>query len=365
MKKVSKLFLIPLMCATFASLSSCSKDNRIKLTYGEVTHQKYHEISYARLEKIISQKESFLLVVDPKGCACFDYFMAASEDYIRDNHFVLYYMKVADFKNNETKGIKIIEGSTSFSIFDQGTIKQSIVSNTSSDIMRDKAKFTEYISKYVRKPNMFLVTPSDLDVIYTNSNKSLIYFGRNTCGDCSYINEHFLYDYMRERDEIMYVLDGDESVRRYDESGELINPEEWQEFKAKYGLTSGTNPKYGYGTNEEGGVVPTFLVVSGTQTTTTYHSGAVAFNDVVTYSPEKNQFLLTQTYYDYARQADLSYLSRTLTPLQNAIVNKDDIFFFDESQSVGTWKHEASAQHYFVRIKAFLETYLPQITYQF
>ncbi len=363
MKKVSKAILIPLFCLSFSVLSGCAKkDERVKLTYGEVTHQKYHEISYARLEKMIDAKESFLLVVDPKGCSCFSYFMKASEDYIKDNHLVLYYMKVADFNGNENKGIKVVEGSTSFSIFNKGEIQQSIVSNSSTEIMEQKDKFVEYVDKYIKKPNMYLVTPSDLDVMYKNANKSLIYFARNKCGDCSYINKNFLFDYMYEREEIMYVLDGDESVRKYDEGGNLINQAEWQEFKAKYGLTTGNNPKYGFGDDKTGGVVPTFLVVSGTEEEVTYHSGAVAFNDTVTKVGE--EYKVTNTYYSTARQADLNYLNG-LGSLENIPVQKDDVFFFNEEETVGTWKQAASQDAYFTRVKAFLDIYLPQMTYQF
>ena len=370
MKKVLKLIYLPLLCISFSALSSCSKsDDRVKLTYGEVTHQKYHEISYARLEKMIVNKESFLLVVDPKGCACFSYFMKASEDYIKDNHLVLYYMKVADFNGNENKGIKVVEGSTSFSIFNKGQIQQSIVSNSSTEIMEQKDKFVEYIDKYIRKPNMFLVTPSDLDLMYHSSNKSLIYFARNKCGDCSYINEHFLYDYMHEREDIMYVFDGDESIRKYDDAGNLINGDEWNIFKENYGLASVhnpaydgqatiVNPKYGF----DSGVVPTFLVVSGTTTETTFHSGAVAFNDMVT--KVGNEYKVTNTYYSAARTSDLDYLNG-LGSLENIPVQKDDVYFYDPEETVGLWKQAASADYYFTRVKAFLDTYLPQATYRF
>ena len=363
MKKVSKFIFVPLMCLTFSALSSCSKkDERVKLTYGEVNHQKYHEISYARLCKMIENKESFLLVVDPKGCACFSYFMKASEDYIKDNHLVLYYMKVADFNGNENKGIKVVEGSTSFSIFNKGQIQQSIVSNSSTEIMEQKDKFVEYVEKYIKKPNMFLLDVEELEKMYHNANKSLIYFARNKCGDCSYINEHFLYDYMYEREDVMYVVDGDELIRKYDDAGNLINGAEWQAFKVKYGLTTGNNPKYGFGDDASGGVVPTFLMVNGTETETNYISGAVAFNDMVT--KVGNEYKVTNTYYSNARISDLDYLNG-LGSLENIPVNKDDVFFFDDAETIGTWKQAASAESYFTRVKAFLDSYLPQVTYKF
>lgn len=363
MKKVSKLFLIPLMCVTFGSLSSCSKsDDRVKLTYGEVTHQKYHQISYGQLEQKIEMKESFLLVIDPKGCSCFNYFMRASQDYIKEKHLVLYYMTTADFTGNENKGIKIVEGSTSFAIFNKGVIQQSIVSNSSTEVMEKKEKFEEYISQYVREPNMYLVTPDDLDLMYKNENKSLIYFARNKCGDCSYINNHFLYDYMYERDEIMYVVDGDDGIRKYNEQGQLINKDEWQAFKVKYGLTTGKNPKYGFGDDTNGGVVPTFLLVSGSNEETTFHSGAVAFNDMVT--KVGDEFKITNTYYSASRQADLDYVSN-LGSLEGTVVPESDVSFFGESTTIGTWSHSASSEAYFTRVKAFLDLYLPQVTYRF
>ena len=363
MKKVLKLIYLPLLCLTLGSISSCSKgDERVKLTYGEVTHQKYHEISYARFAQMIENKESFLLVVDPKGCACFSYFMKASEDYIRENHLVLYYMKVSDFNGNENKGVKVVEGSTSFSIFNKGQIQQSIVSNSSTEIMEKKEKFVEYIDQYIKKPNMYYVTKEDLDVMYHQGNKSLIYFARNKCGDCSYINGNFLYDYMYEREEIMYVLDGDETIRKYDKDGNLINKAEWIQFKEDYGLAEAKNPKYGYNTPFDAGVVPTFLVVSGDSESTTYHSGAVAFNDFV--SKVNNEYKLTTTYFSNARLNDLAYLNG-LGSLEGIPVSKDEIQFFNEAETIGIWRKENSANSYFTRVKAFLDTYLPQATYRF
>jgi len=368
MKKVSKLFLIPLMCITLGSLTACGKgDDKVKLTFGEVTHQKYHEISYARLTQMIEYKESFLLVCDPKGCSCFSYFMKASEDYIKDNHLVLYYMKVSDFEGKNDYGIKLVNGSTSFSIFNKGKIQQSISSNSSTEVMEKKEKFVEYIDQYVTKPNMYYVVEADLEKMYKNANKSLIYFGRNGCGDCSYINSHFLYEYMEKREEILYVLDGDDSIRKYDDEGHLINKQEWVNFKIKFGIAADNNPKYGYNTTINSitidqGVVPTFLLVSGNETETTYHSGAVAFNDYV--QKVGNEYKVTSTYYSNARLNDLTYLNG-LGSLEGTTVNKDDVYFLDEEETVGIWNNSASASVHFPRVEKFLDTYLPVATYRF
>ena len=363
MKKVSKLFLIPLMCVTFGSLTACGKtDQKVKPTFGEVTHQKYHEISYARLTQMIEYKESFLLVCDPKGCSCFTYFMKASEDYIKENHLVLYYMKVSDFDGKNDYGIKLVNGSTSFSIFNKGQIQQSISSNSSTEVMEKKEKFVEYISQYVTQPNMYYVVPADLEKMYKNANKSLIYFSRNRCEDCSYINSHFLYEYMEKRDDVLYVLDGDDCIRKYDDAGNLINKQEWVNFKVNFGIAADNNPKYGYNTTFDQGVVPTFLLVSGNETETTYHSGAVAFNDFV--QKVGNEYKITTTYYSNARLNDLTYLNG-LGSLEGIPVNKDDVFFFDQEETFGTWNKSASASSYFTRVERFLDTYLPTATYRF
>ncbi len=356
MKKVSKAFLLPLLCVVFGSLTSCSKnEQKVKLTYGEITHQKYHEISYARFERMIDNKESFLLVVDPKGCACFDSFMRASEEYIRDNKLVLYKMNVADFKGNENKGVKVVEGSTSFSIFNKGVIQQSIASNSSTEIMENKSKFVEYVDKYLEKPNMYLINKENLNTLYHSANKSLIYFARNSCGDCSYINANFLYEYMRGRSETLYVFDGDEEVRRYDDKGKLINEEEWIQFKVDYGLTTDNNPTYGYST----GVVPTFFLVSGNSETTTFHSGAVAFNETI--EKVDNEYKVSEVYFSNARQSSLEY-ARNFPSMEGMKVNANDII---ESEKGYRWKQSASSAHYFPRIQAFLDSYLIQVTHKF
>ena len=349
MKKISKLFLLPLLCCTFSSLSGCSRSSKtVKLTYGEILHQQYHQISYAKLQQMIDAKESFLLVVDPKGCACFRDFMNASEEYIIKKQLVLYYMTVADFTGNETKGIKVIEGSTSFSIFNKGVIQQSIASNSSENIMKKKADFEEYIDQYITKPNMYFVNAAVALSLYHKEDKSLIYFARNKCGDCSYINQNFLYDYMYERDEILYIVDGDDGIRKYDEQGNLINPDEWQAFKDVMGLSNKYNPKYGY----ETGYVPTFLVVSGTESETTYHSGVVAFNETLT-QIEGGDYKMTSNYFSQSRMPYLDYLDETYGALENTIIAKEYV-------EKGWWPHDASSKVYFPRVQAFLDKYLPQ-----
>ena len=353
MKKVSKFVLLPILCFSFTSLSACSKDDeRVKLTYGEVSHQKYHDISYARLNAMIDAKESFLLVVDPIGCGCFTTFMKASEDYISRNHLTLYRIKVADFAGNNTHGIKVVEGNTTFAIFNEGSVQQVLVSNAQTEIMEKKEEFEEYISKYISKPNIYLVKPADLDVIYHTDNKATIYFGRNRCGDCSYINNHFLYDYMRDRDDILFVCDGDDiGLREYDEDGKLIDDKPWKAFKEKYGLTNVNNPTYGY----DEGVVPTFLTISGNLESTTYHCGAVAFNDFV--KKVGDLYLVTTNYYTAERQAHLPYAAN-MAPLQNLAVSKDQVSFYDEAETMGSWSKSASQSFYFTRVKAYLDSNL-------
>ena len=348
MKKISKLFLIPLFGFVFASLSGCSNSKKVKLTYGEVTYQEVHDINYARLNRMIDNKESFMLVVDPLGCGCYQRFINASKDYIKNNHLVLYRILLSDFNGNSTHGIKIVEGYTSFSLFNKGEIQQSIVSNSEEDIMSKKEEFEKYISKYIEKPNIYLVKPDDLDVMYHSENKSLIYYAQNGCGDCNYLFKNFLIDYMRDSDKIMYCCDCDDiGVREFNANHQLINPEAWTNFKDKYGLSNVNNPVYGYAT----GFVPSFFVVSGTSESTTFHDGAVAYNDKV------EDLVITRSYYSQDRLPNLKY-NGNLPAIQGKTVTADEVEY-------GSWSHEAGREAYTTRIKAFLDMYLPQVTYTF
>ena len=171
---------------------------------------------------------------------------------------------------------------------------------------------------------------------------------------------------MRNRDEIMYVFDGDEEIRRYNDDGDLINEDEWNIFKENYGLASVHNPKYdgqaeiinptyGYGA----GVVPTFFVVNGTQDEVTFHTGAVAYNDTV----EKigNEYKVTESYYSSERQSVLSYAS-SFEVIQGKTLSESDVV---EYKGNYYWKQSSSKSVYIPRIQAFLDTYLSQMTYHF
>lgn len=371
MKRVLKVSLLPLMSVVFGALSGCQRStNPVQLTYGEIHHQQYHQITYSQLNTMIDNKESFLLVVDPQNCGCFLSFMNASEGFIEENNLVLYYITVADFDGNPSHGIKVVSGNTSFAIFNKGEIEQCIVSNAATEIMRNEEKFVDYVTPYIKKPNMYFVSKNDLDTMYHSNKKSLVYFARNKCGDCTYVNGNFLFDYMREKEQIIYVFDGDDPVtgiRKYDDHNHLINPDEWNTFKEDYGLSPVKNPDYGYevlyhnpNLDDAFGVVPTFFVVSGTETSTTFHSGAVAFNDNVV--EQNSKYVIEQTYYSNERITKLDYLEN-LSSLEGKEISSEDL---DVYPGYGAfWKQEKASLEHFPRLQAFLDKYLPQVTFTF
>ena len=346
MKKILPLLILPFCASFLSSCSSCSKMDTVKLTYGELTYQKYHTITYSQLSAKIDQKESFLLVVDPQGCGCFGDFLKASQDYFKAHSLLLYRITVKDFNNQESYGLKIIDGSTTFAIFNQGEVQQVLVSNSSEE-MSNKEKFEEYISSKIFDPNMFYIHQDELESLYHKKNtKSLIYFARSRCGDCSYINGHFLYEYMRGRSEKMYVFDGDEI--RYDEDGNE-HAEEWKTFKENYGLTIDNNPTYGFDT----GVVPTFMVVGGDNDgNTVYYSGAVAFNDQLTDVNESTK-AIGNNYFTAERVADLPYSAEVLTGKQVSA----------ESVSSMVKYHETMMGIYEPNLRSFFEHSFSQTTF--
>jgi len=352
MKKISALFLLPLLMGSLLSTTSCSKSGKIKLTFGEVVHQSYRDIYYRDLNQMIDNKESFLLVVDPQGCSCFNEFMRASETYLKDNHYVLYRILMKEFDGNNNYGIKLITGNTTFAIFNAGELSQCITSNETK-IMRDESEFKSYMDNRVSAPNMYFVNEDYLKLAYHSNDKSVILFERLSCGDCTYIIKNFLIDYMKEKTDFIYVFDGD-IVR-----GSGQTPEEqlnWTTFKNYYGLSNVNNPDYGYGS----GYVPTMFLINGTATETNYISGCVIFNDTLTKDPTTGKVKVTETYYSPDRLNKLAYAGN-LQPIEGLEVNSLEYTYYQEYDYYA-WDHTAAMKYHQPYLKAFLDYALPKTT---
>lgn len=355
MKKLGALFIFPMLLSGVA-LSSCSNNSKINLLYGDVNETSYIDIKYLDLKSKIDNEETFMLAVEPNSaCSCWSDFRLILNDYIPKTHVMVYHMKYAMFYEQETYGLNLRDGYTTFAIFDKGELKQNIISDNQS-MFHDQKVFEDYMSNTVNMPHYLYANLDTINNLYKASEPSIIYFARNTCSDCQYVDKYFLKDYADKHVDRkdMYILDCEKlGIRQYDEDGHLTPESQilWNEFKANIGIAELYNPDYGYSE----GVVPTFMKVHGEDGVVKYDSSSVYFNDEV--SEVDGKLIVSNSFYSEERLPKLEYLKdfNGTKVLKGLELTEDDVQRFGPYVM---WKQEKAAEYHSPLLEQFLNYYL-------
>lgn len=351
MKKAKALFLIPSMVLPLY-LASCSGSSKINLVFGDETISEMVDIKYQDFDSKIKNEETFMLAIEPTNpCSCWSDFKAISIDYIAKNKVIMYHMKYEMFYDNKTYGLDIRDGYTTFAIFENGELKQNIISDN-QNMFHDAKTFNSYMENTVNLPHFFYVSLEKVKQLYAASEPSIIYFARSTCGDCKYVDTHFMKEYAQSRVDRkdLYILDCEKlGIRQYDEQGHLTPESEiaWNAFKAEMGLAESTNPDFGYGL----GVVPTFLKVHSGK----YDTASVYFNDTIAY--ENGKYIVKESFYSSSRVKNLEYLKQFngTKVLEGLEINENDILKYG---NYIMWDQKAAAKYHDPLLKQFFDYYL-------
>lgn len=355
MKKFRLLLALPLLSASLFS-SACSFNSKIKLIYGDLHIETYVDLPYLDLQSKISNEETFMLAVEPtSACSCWSDFRAILNEYIPENHVIVYHMKYENFYNQETYGLNLRNGYTTFAIFESGKLKQNLISDNQK-IFHDADAFEEYMENTVELPHYIYVNLDDVKEIRSGNKPTMIYFARSNCPDCSYVDKYFLKEYAERRPirQDMFILDCESlGIREYDEQGHLT-PESaiaWQAFKDEMGLSTVNNEHFGYST----GFVPTFLIVHSSRGEISYDTGAVYFNDSI--ALEDGKYIVKDSYYTEERLPDLEHLTNFAGTkvLKGLEIPLEDI---EQHGEYYAWKQEAAAKYHSPLLKQFLNYWL-------
>lgn len=353
MKKRNLFFASPLLLVLLFSTSCSSSESKIALIFGDEHASDVRDITYNDLKSCIDEKETFVLAVQPDtACVCWSDFYPILKNYILDTHIIVYHIKYDSFGDKDNFGLNIRKGYTTYAICENGEWKQNLLSGTSS-IFKNKDAFYEYMSSVASLPHYFYVNLEDVDKLIKADEQSVIYFARNNCGDCSYVDKNVLKQYAQNNlnRKNMYILDCESiGIRQYEKDGIHLTPESqilWNEFKIKYGLAENNNPTYGFNS----GYVPTFQVVKSSQ----YISGCVYFNDTIEKIDEK--YIVKDTFYTQKRLANLQYLSgfTHLSVLEGLELNSSDV---SEYNGYYSWNQDSANKYHKPLLEAFLDYYL-------
>lgn len=352
MKKFPLVLAANLLLGSIAFLGACSSEQKIDLMYGDKNVSGVTTITYDLLKEKVDSKQTFLLVVQySDGCACWSQeARPVLEKYIEEKHVVINHIKLEDLDNGGSRfGLTIVTGNVSFAIFEDGVVKHCVTTQD-DNTLKKYDEFVSYFESLVNLPRMYYVSLDDIDKMYRTSEKNIIYFSRSTCGDCSYLDTHYLKEWSKNNPNYsknIYILDCDQPDIRLDDEGNY-NKEQWFTFKHDYGLSNKNNMVYGY----DGGYVPTFLYIEGAMSGVKYLSGAVAFND--TLENQNGEYVVTNSYYTEERLPNLKYIDDSVEhkTLKGLKLTSDDVTLYG---SYAMWNHESAEKYHNKLLEKFLQ----------
>lgn len=350
MKKFRSLFVVNFALLFATNLSGCSSNEKVDILFGDMHAESLTTVSYGVLKEKVDSKENFMLTVQySDNCGCWSDSKPIIERYIKEKHVNVYHIKLEELDGNNNRfGIDIISGNVTFAIFKDGAVKSS--TTTKEDSLKIYDSFVSYVESVIQLPKMYFVNLDDVNGLYSNGEKNIVYFARNGCGDCTYVNGSGLKNWSANTKEYakkIYILDCDKVPERYQEDGKTVDPVKWQNFKHKYGLSNLNNPTYGYDT----GYVPTFLLVQGDGTTTNYLSGCVVFNDKVE-KAEDGSYYVTNSYYTDERLPNLQYIDSSVkTKVLKGMKLESGVI---DNGHYAYWDHPSAEAYHNVFLEKFL-----------
>lgn len=274
--------------------------DKISLNIGDMNASTYIIIDNLTLNKMISDKESFVLFVYQEGCKHCERFKPVLESAISERHLIVYaisYWSVETGHEIRTA----VTGTPSMILYKEGVLDLVTDPGVNYDYFSSKNGLLEFFDTYTYMPTAYYINKSQLDEMIVDDNEFIVYFSRKSCSDCSYLNRNYLKEYLKINHDTkhFYIIETDAEGIRY--TNGQYDADLWQSFKDSYGLSSVNNP-IGHGV----GYVPTLQY---------YEDGIVKemmvyFNDCEYVLNEDGSYsvVINNSYYE-----DNPYIGQTLT----------------------------------------------------
>jgi len=374
MKKTAFLGLLPILMS-FPLLASCSEAEigLTPLTYGMVYDASLdieeqapsfldhaEAIDHPSLGAKIERKESFLLLIyDPNtDCTCWDALEATLTTFQKNYDALIYTIDPDEFAGRDAYGLKIVEGEETFAIFKRGALKEQRVTKGAGDDFAEYRNFEAYLSERVSMSSMKRVSATNLkEILSASSSALLVYFGRESCSDCAYVESSFLYDYLEGSHLVSYRVECDAVGIRYQDEEAVENGEVdeslWQSFKDSYGLSETLNDGLGYGR----GFVPSFLVYnpgSASDIAELAIDMCVPYNEVLVANGDGTH-VISDSFYSKERLMTSPYFQDSASEYD--LIGKE---IPEDEVLSGRWDVESSSKVHSPRLAGFLDAYLTE-----
>ena len=328
MKRFLPLFLtlLPLTC-----LNACgSSDNagvRVDITFGtlignaeEIGEDPTSHLTWIKksvLNRLIADKENFLLLLHGSAdtCTCYtDWHNKVLAPYIKRNKLLVYAITLQEFESDENyMGLQRISGSDTLAIFNDGKVRYQHTTQDESDpFVTTPSAFASWLGERSTNPSIYYVDSEILDGFYEGNSPFTIYYGRDTCPDCSYLRRTLLKDYLAKNatyDKNLLYFNFDVFRPSRDDEDYSLKMSQYKEAKIKYGLGQSEDNPAGMG---EDGVFPTIYYVNPDgekRTGDVIEAAGVFFNETIDDNGVINDSYYTKERYDSAKNSYLSYLA--------------------------------------------------------
>ena len=340
MRKFSQISFLGL--SLVFSLVSCKgnggeKIQKTPLLFGtkEFVSQEVDSLSHMKkledesvLQKMIAGKDNFVLIVMGRGetgshstCGCWNRFHEQNiVSFQREFNFLFYY--IYSDQLTSSLGLSLGVEKATIGIFKDGElVAQNNDADEVSPFYTSYEVFKTWMLNRIELPRVFFVNKEQLDSLYAGSQEFTIYFSRQRCGDCSYL-QRGLYSswyeshltgvqdsYIIDCDApgIASIVDEDGQVHYRDEDSEYgkAAAEQYNAFKVEYGLAYSSYNPAGYSQ----GVFPTIFHVNPdgvSKTGDVIDASGVFFNETI------QDGKVTESYFDGSRDnlEIFSYLNK-------------------------------------------------------
>jgi hypothetical protein len=336
MKKSS---LIPLLLTPILLACNPSTDQRVVIPFSDEMKTSSGNVitlnSYNALESMVSNEETFIIVIGNSTCLCTLDFLPVLSQWIQETNIPVYYLEFTLILYQEQKfNIPVLNGNAPIlNIFDSGTLKHFQAYNTTrtseNAFFYNLDLLTTWFNTRIILPSFQFLSKANFDALFLENKRMMIYIGREDCPDCTYAFNTFVIPFLKANKNLppIYGLDvmlngirvpvvpGQESTTGNNTPG-------WETFKAEYGLNTVLNTTFGYAT----GFVPTFMIIEANgnlikDDPSIIKDMIVTYNDSSLQDPTRGfnadtnprTTSLTRTFFDGSRP--LQYTTLNLTTL--------------------------------------------------
>jgi len=327
-KTVFPLLLLPLLGGALFSCNGNQEASPVSLRFGTMVGNtedelitgvsQLHFIKKSKLTQLIQSQENFLLLLHGSSdtCTCFtSWHDEVLAPYIKRHRLYVRAITLTEFESDgEYYGLKRVVGADTLAVFQEGKLAfQKCIDVESDPFVTSYAGFAEWMGKRVVDPKIFYLDEELLQDLYHGNTGFTIYFGRDTCGDCGYLNRTALRDYLDNRqrlDERFYYFDLDAYRPTRDDPDYDTKMAHYQEIKDQYGLSWNEDNPAGY----DAGAVPSIFYVNPDGI---HYSGdvieaaGVFYNESIDKEGHVQNAYFTKARYEEACDTYLSYVKES------------------------------------------------------